>query len=334
MKYATIYKMMLLMGSMFLSISLFAQESKSKQDVINIINNIPMSQNVYAGFIRDYLRPKFSPSDVPAMYDYILDKTMDISMRAELSRIAASFNPEKQQIDRAVNFAIQHMPEYKDRDRRQFNAGVILPTIRILYKNTKDDKILETFRKYYEDSSCGTPCKYAMVQTMDDIQALQNITFFNKVFHDSNSNSDLKQFSARVLAKQNWLQYMPYLRERANYLFATDKPKEQDAEYIEAVNMIGTLGQMHYEANAAIQEIITKACNLDTDKYGPMMKSPENVARLFSALEQNGGEGNRKYLESLLDKGCSYPNSEQYTKKALKNMPDKLPIQPPILPFS
>jgi hypothetical protein len=71
------------------------------------------------------------------------------------------------------------------------------------------------------------------------------------------------------------------------------------------------------------QEIITKACNLDADKYGFMMKSPAVMSGLFKSLEDLGGDGNRKYLGNLLDTGCHYPDAKEYATKALKNMSGK-----------
>lgn len=311
-------KAMLIMGIMISSISLFAQEIKSKQDVLDIINNIPMSQNIYPSFIEDYLKPKFSPSDVPAMYDYILDKTIDTSMRAKLARIAASLNPDLQQIERAINFAIQNMPEYNDRNKRQFNSGVILPTIKTLYKNTPQyNKLLDPFRKYYDDDMCGKGCKIAILQVLDSTQAPQNIGLYVKTIHDKDIDKTLKDLAVLALAKLDYMQSLPFLLEMTDSLFATDNYTGNVASYQAVVDLLGQLGKQHYEASKAVQGIINKVCTIDSGQYGYMLYAPGNVIDLFTALQKNPGEGNRKYLERFIGGECKNPNAKLYAINAL-----------------
>jgi hypothetical protein len=330
MKYTAIYKMMGIIGLLLLGASLFAQESKSRQDILNIINNAPRKimvddpKLVGSVFNKDmqYFTSMLSSSDVPVIYDLVLDKTINYDMRERLANTAALLNPDKEQIDRVIDYLIKTLPGFEVPERKENILAPLIQSIPLLYKKAQDDKVLAPFRKLYEDSSCKRTCKSIIISTLRETKAEQNFAFYLKIIHDPNGTDSHRDMAGLGVAGMGSLESIPYLGEMvADYLFATDKPAGISPYNDSAMAALRDLGKKHYEANEAIQEIITKACTLDTDKYGPRMKNPTIVARLFSILQQNGGEGNRKYLENLLDKGCKYPNAKQYATQALRNMP-------------
>jgi len=331
MRYAISYKAMSVIGLMFLGASLFAQGGKSRQGILDIISNAPLQRPSSNNVLEYYIRA-LAPSDVPILYDFVFDSTTSFDTRKRLAFAASFLNPDKQQIDRAVNFAIRYVPEYDNPQREKDMAGPLLQSIPALYEKTKDDRILESFRKLYESGTCRQFCKEMILETLGETKAPSNLAFFNAIVHDPTSNLELRNSAAFAFARSDDIRSLPYLSEMANYLFATDDPMGKYAEYMAAIGSLGKLGQKHHEANEAIQEIITKVCDYDTDKYSWMMRNPGNVMDLFTVLEKNGGEGNRKYLESFLNKGCKYPDAKEYATKALKNMPDKPRTRPPRLP--
>jgi hypothetical protein len=204
MRYAASYKIMPIIGLLFFSASLFAQESKSRQEILDIINSTNNMPH-FGGYIERNLKPKLSASDVPIIYDFVCDKTMPFDMREILARIAASLKPDKQQIDRIINYAIQHMPEYSipQQERGQDMAGPIVQTISILYKDTKDDKVIEPFRKLYDDSSCKSSCKVIIISKLGETRAPQNIPLFNKILHDPDSTASERQLATIALSQAN-----------------------------------------------------------------------------------------------------------------------------------
>jgi hypothetical protein len=204
-KYAIIYKMVSIISFMLFSIMLLAQASKSRQDILDLISNAN-NQPHYGGFIESYLQARLGPSDVPLIYNFVFDKTIDYDMRISLARVAAALKPDKQQIDRVINFAIQHLPEWDTllpRSPGQVMAGPIMPTIDIFYKNTQDDKILAPFREFYDDKSCGAMCKEVIIEMLSDTKASQNIELYKKILQDPQSAVSLKQSAALALARIN-----------------------------------------------------------------------------------------------------------------------------------
>jgi hypothetical protein len=319
MRYPITYKLMFIIGLLVFGVSLFAQGSKSRQEILDIINNAP-PQRPNSNNVVDYYIRKLAPSDVPIVYDFVFDSTISFDTRKKLSFAASSLNPDKQQIDRAVNYAIHYVPEYDNPQRGIDMAGPFVQSIPALYENTKDDRILESLRELYESRSCRFLCRGVIIETLGKTKAPSNLAFFNAIAHDPAGNVELRNSAALELARSADIGSLPYLREMANYLFAANDPMGKYVDYMAAVSLLGKLGQTHQEASEAIQEIITKVCNYDADNYSWMMRNPGNVEDLFVALKQNGGEGNRKYLENLLDKGCKYRAAKEYAAKALRNI--------------
>jgi hypothetical protein len=319
MKNINMVRIALLIGIMLLCIPLFAQQNKNMQDILSIINETKAMPN-FGNYIDDYLVSKLSQSDIPLIYDLVCDKTISFSMREKLARVAASLKPEKKEIERVINIALQYLPEYENpkMNWKQDLAGPIMQTIDVLYNNANDDVVvLKPFRDFYFNSACRKACKDIILSKLRKTDAPQNHPLYNKILNDPNSTDSQKQLTAIGLTKLDSLKSIPYLREMSEYLFASDNNVSNAASYIAAIDLLGQLGKKHYEASKEIQEVIDKVCNYDANKYGYMLKIPENVHDLFIALQINPGEGNRKYLERLLDNECKYPDAKKYAIMSL-----------------
>jgi hypothetical protein len=103
----------------------------------------------------------------------------------------------------------------------------------------------------------------------------------------------------------------------ANHLFDTQFDVEAFFHYGEAVNRLGILSSKNYDASRALQGIIEKACGVDNDKYGYMLKTSENVIALFDALKRNSSKENRQYFNKFIHGPCRYPRSREYAERAL-----------------
>jgi hypothetical protein len=204
MRYSIFYKTVSIIGLMLFGASLLAQGSKSRQEILNIINNTENMPKA-GGAIERYFKKTFNPLDIPIIYDFVCDATIGFEMRTRLAGVAASLNPDKKQIDRITNYAIQHMPDYDNsqRDREQDLAGPIIASIPTLYKNTKDDSVLAPFRKIYEDGSCKNRCKEILISRLGPAKAEQNIEFFNKILNDPNSTVAQRKLAAQYIALMN-----------------------------------------------------------------------------------------------------------------------------------
>jgi hypothetical protein len=351
MRYAVIGKMTGMIGLMILGASLFAQGNKSRSDILDIAKNAPRPGIIIedAGSAAyalkkdmEYFTSKLVPADVPIIYDLVLDKTVNYEMREKLAKAAALLHPDKQQIDRVTGYLTQNLPVFGEEALKfqkipQKSENIIAPLIKSissLYKNTQDDAVLAPLRKLYENSDCNPYCKMLVLQELSDMDFSANDSFYIKILKDPNSDIHHKQMAAYGLAQSGNPEVIPHLREIADHLFDTDEKqgKSNLGAYMKSVQMLGKLGKKHYEASKEIQALITKVCNCDKDKYGFLMKQPRNVMDLFDNLAATGNEENRKFLENLLNKGCNYPNAEQYAKTASRIISDKARTQPKTLP--
>jgi hypothetical protein len=349
MNYAVIYKMMNIIGFLFLGISLFAQESKSKEEILSIVNNAPgkhffsddrASASSIFSMDRDYFIKKLSSSDVPVIYDLVLDKTVDYDTRGRLAKAATFLNPDKQQIDRITDYVTKNLPRFGDEamhlqkppDNTENMIAPITTNIPLLYKTTQNDRVLAPLRKLYEESACKIYCQIVILQKLRDTNAPQNNSLYIRILEDPNTIEMQRYYTAGSLAQAGNLESTPYLKEMAAGLFAKDDSVGKFAKYMSAIGALGIYGQKKLDANEVIKDIVTKVCNDDKANYGWITKNPANFMDLFTVLERNAGEENRKYLENLIDKGCKRAEAKEYATKALKNMSAKTQARPSVLP--
>jgi hypothetical protein len=309
MRFHNICKMIIIICALSLSLPLFAQESDRKHEILNIVKRTPSPGS---RDVTPYVK-QLSQSDVPLIYDLVLDKTVEFEFRRVLSLSAAKLNPDKTQINRITQNAIKLLPESKLGNSAGSMVGPLLQGIEALYKTTKDDGIIVPFRKLYEDSICTEYCKRFLIELLNDTGSPQNISLYNKILNRPGSAAWEKEMATYGLAKSGSVESIPLLREMANTILDPKDDPGKYGAYLTAVRVLGTLCEKHYEACKEIQEVITNVCG--ANEYGYLMKNSANVQDLFSGLKNN--EGNRKYLENLLGNECKYKDGKQHAIKML-----------------
>jgi hypothetical protein len=334
MRSTIIFKIMSLIGITCLSIFMFAQENNRKQSIVNTLSS-RFQGNWDKYHLPNVLLGEFNPEDIPIIYDIVFDRTIPYKIRQKSVWLAASLNPNQTQIDKVVKYVIDYLPSFNSERGDDAIYVDLKESIILLYRNSHNDSLLlKPIRTLYVDSACNDDCKMRILQLLSKTDSTHNIPFYNNILKHPGSDHELIALSAFGLAQSGSLESIPYLREMANYLFDTEENSKHPVTFIlEANNMLRDLGSKHYDASKEIQEIITEVCNTDTDKYGISLKIPENVYDLFTALQMNGGEGNRKYLENLLDTQCKYQNAKPWAIKVLGFIGDEKTIDR-LLPYA
>jgi hypothetical protein len=293
-----------------------AQGNNDRQAILSRLNNLPQ----IATIDKESIVGQFSPADVPILYDILFDTdntTVKYRTRELAAHVASFLNPDQSQINRLVQYINMNLPAYNPDLGGRNIVAPIMDSIGDIYRNTNNDDVLEPLRALYEDTKCLDECTKRILQTLQYTDSVKNRSFFNKILRHNDDRDAHKALAVFGLAKTGSLEAIPYLREMAYYLFDTEEIPEHYLNYIASIRTLGELGSKHYEASKEIQQIITKVCIYDTSEYSYMMKTPDNVYDLFNGLKINGGEGNRKYFENLLDDQCKYKNAKVWAIKAL-----------------
>jgi hypothetical protein len=304
MRYLPIRIMVLIAGLLSCSIMLHAQQNNDKNKILVSLKNL---EKMPKKDIKSVVS-KFSPTDVPILYDIALDTDGSIAYRTrhEAIVIASYLNPEQYQIDRTINYAIKKLPIYDPASGEEDILAPIHQSIIHLYSISQKDEVIKPFRMLYDDKTCSESCKLTILQTLRETDAVGNRSLYNKILNDKDSSEMLKSEATFGLAQTGSMESIPYLSQMANYLFDTEIIKGHSFYYMVAIRKLRNLGSKHYEASEEVQKVITSACNIDPKDYSYQMKVKLNIYDLLEALKTNGGDGNRKFLENLLDSKCKY----------------------------
>jgi hypothetical protein len=327
-KYNCIFKIVFVVALTCFNAGLLAQENNNLKAIKNALDMLP--KQTKKPIPCSELVRNLAPSDVPGLLDIVLDRTSPL--RSSAFRAIDCLNLDQTQNDRLIQYAVQNIPSfnYVEQTGDSFVMGIRDYVIRH-YKQTNNDELLKPFRVLYEDKSCSDGCKSSLMVLLTKTDSDKNIELYNKIINDPSSPRGLKANAVFGLVQSGSVSSLPYLKEMAGHLWDAEKDPEAIMYYVEAVARLGMLSSKYYEASKTIQEIVEKVCDIDADKYGPMLKNSRNVMRLFDALKRNSSEENRQYLKKIVDGQCKYPKAKEWANKALGLLGNETSLDPIII---